>query len=79
MIPARYISLLSVLLLAAESLAAPPLQLISTAQAFLQEHPVWRLAGGAKPPFQWIDNKGRFQGMAEDYRQLIQPRASVTL
>ena len=79
MIPARYISLLSVLLLAGESLGTPPLQLTSTEQAVLRGHPVWRLAGGAKPPFQWIDNKGHFQGMAEDYRQLIQLRASIRL
>ncbi len=48
-------------------------------QAFLREHPVWRMVGSSSPPFQWMDDKGQFQGIGADYRAILEKRLGVRL
>ncbi|MBV8900311.1 MAG: PAS domain-containing protein [Verrucomicrobia bacterium] len=59
--------------------AAGQLQLTPAEQVWLRMHPVWRAAGGPSPPFQWIDEQGKFQGMAADYKRLIEGRLGVSI
>lgn len=57
--------------------AAGELQLDPAEEAWLKVHPVWRAAGGPSPPFQWIDERGKFQGLAADYKRLIESHLRV--
>jgi PAS domain S-box-containing protein len=75
----RLFLLLALLSIATVLRGAPPLDLSPDERAFIQEHPVWRMAGGPSPPFQWIDEKGVFRGIGADYRALIERRLGVRL
>ena len=44
---------------------------------WLRSRPVWNVAGGPAPPFQWVDDKGELAGMAGDYASIIQKRLGV--
>lgn len=70
---------LLVLAVAAHAAPAPILELSPAEQTFLREHPVWRIAGGPSPPFQWIDKRGTFRGISADYRAIIEKRLGVRL
>ena len=58
---------------------AAGVELTEAEAAFLREHPVWRMAGASSPPFQWTDKGGEFQGLASDYRRIIEERLGVEL
>jgi len=47
-------------------------------RAWLDEHPVIRLASDyAWPPFETIDGRGRYRGIAADYMQLLERRLGI--
>lgn len=77
----RLLLLLAPLVLAITAHAAPAsaLELSPAEQAFIRDHPVWRMAGEPAPPFQWIDDKGAFRGIGADYRAIIEARLGVRL
>jgi PAS domain S-box-containing protein len=75
----RSLLLFALLSFAAVLRGAPALDLSPDERAFIQEHPVWRMTGGPSPPFQWIDEKGVFQGIGADYRSIIEARLGVRL
>jgi PAS domain S-box-containing protein len=75
----RWLFLILILVCAFSAQEASAIQFTPEEQAFLHEHPVWHMAGGDSPPFQWIDEKGQFQGIAADYRALIESRLGVRL
>jgi PAS domain S-box-containing protein len=75
----RQFTLIVLLLLAWVVSPARALDLTPEEQAFLREHPVWRMAGSSSPPFQWMDEKGRFQGIGADYRAIVEQRLGVKL
>ncbi len=54
-------------------------ELTPAESAFIQQHPVWRIAGASSPPFQWVDEKGRFEGIARDYRAIIETRLGIRM
>lgn len=61
-----------------DSLERENLNLTSEEIAWLDKHPVIRLASDyAWPPFESIDGNGRFRGIAADYIQLIQQRLGI--
>src|SRR6188474_324424 len=73
-------SLISCLALVSTSLLrGAEVELSKEEKAFLQAHPVWRMAGASTPPFQWIDGKGQLRGLSYDYRKIIQDRLGITL
>lgn len=56
------------------------LQLTEDEQAWITSHPVIRISGPqAFPPFQYVDKKGRLQGMASDYIKRISQMAGFTI
>lgn len=55
------------------------IELTPAEQAFVAKHPSWNLMGSSAPPFQWTDEDGHFQGIAADYRAIIEKRLGVTL
>lgn len=71
--------LLSLALAGALSSAASALDLTPEETTFVQAHPVWRVAGASTPPYQWIDQKGKFRGIAADYLEIIQARLKVRM
>ncbi|HSI13183.1 MAG TPA: PAS domain S-box protein [Chthoniobacter sp.] len=75
----RLLLFIALLVFVAAGHAAPVLELSPAEQAFLREHPVWRIAGGPSPPFQWIDAKGKFRGIGADYRAIVEARLGVRL
>ena len=60
-------------------LAAAAVQTTEAEAAFLRAHPVWRMAGAPSPPFQWTDESGDLQGLASDYRRIIEERLGLKL
>ncbi|MBF0302944.1 MAG: transporter substrate-binding domain-containing protein [Desulfamplus sp.] len=47
---------------------------------FLKNHPVIRLGvDPSLPPFEWIDEQGRYQGISSDYVKLIERRLGVSM
>jgi len=49
------------------------LDLTAAEQAWLNDHPVIRLASDiAWPPFEWIDSERQPRGIASDYMKLIE-------
>jgi two-component system sensor histidine kinase/response regulator len=48
-------------------------------QAFLREHPVWRMAGAASPPFQWLDEEKQLHGLSQDFRMVIERKLGIRL
>lgn len=57
--------------------AAPSIELTPEEAAFLREHPVWRVTGANTPPYQWLDEKRKFRGIAADFAELIKSRVNV--
>jgi diguanylate cyclase (GGDEF)-like protein/PAS domain S-box-containing protein len=55
--------------------AANPLKLSETEQAWLAKHPVIRLGIDRNfAPYEWIDEKGAYQGLAADFMRLLEKR-----
>src|SRR4051812_40836358 len=75
----RLLLFIALLVFVAAGRAAPALELSPVEQAFLREHPMWRIAGGPSPPFQWIDAKGNFRGIGADYRKIMEVQLGVRL
>lgn len=75
----RLFLLLALLVFVVAANAAPTLDLSPAEKTFLREHPVWRIAGGPSPPFQWIDADGKFRGIGADYRAIIEARLGLRL
>jgi diguanylate cyclase (GGDEF)-like protein len=58
--------------------AAPLLELTREERAWLDRHPVIRLASDyAWPPFESIDENGRYRGIAADYMRLLERRLGI--
>lgn len=59
--------------------AEPTIPLTAEETTWLEAHPTIRLGvDPAYPPFEFIDNKGDYSGMASDYLKLIGKRLGVT-
>ncbi len=62
------------------SKAKTPVELSLREKSFLKDHPVIRVGVDPDyPPFEWIDDEGRHQGISSDYIQLLQERLGITL
>ncbi|WP_454254350.1 bifunctional diguanylate cyclase/phosphodiesterase [Pseudomonas sp. Marseille-Q8238] len=76
------VRLLALLLscLACWATSAAALELTPEEQAWLKQHPTIRLGVDATwPPFEFLDEQGRHQGLAADYVALIEKRLHVHL
>lgn len=45
----------------------------------MKEHPEWRAVGSASPPFQWIDETGRYFGLAADYDKILSGKTGLNV
>ncbi len=63
--------------LVALSLHAADLALTAEEKAWLQAHPEWRAVGSSSPPFQWLDAKGEYHGLAADYDKILSARLGI--
>jgi len=70
---------IALLALVAMARAAGTVELSPAEREFLRVHPVWRMAGGAAQPFQWMDEKGGYFGIGADYRAILESRLGVKL
>lgn len=75
------LALISIVFLFAPALFAGSttgLDLTNAQRAWLQAHPVVRLASDiAWPPFEWVDGDKQYQGIAADYVRLIEEKLGI--
>ena len=75
----RFVQWLCAIFFLSGIISAAEIHTTDAEAAFIREHPVWRMAGASSPPFQWTDGKGKFLGLASDYRRIIEERLGIQL